>query len=157
MQTSRLFAVVERNEWRHALWIALTGQNILVKEQNKASGSHPYLTLQSFRDITWLTLPVWPDWALFRTLGNFSIPLTTISLPKRTQQHFLSFCLFGCALQNWKRLDALFIISHRRRRCCCCCCCRCCCCCFCWGFILLFLPSKTFLVCLSFLSLLLLL
>ena len=27
-------------------------------------------------------LPVWPDWAIYWTLGNFSKPLATISFPK---------------------------------------------------------------------------
>ena len=29
-----------------------------------------------------LLLPVWPDWAIYWTLGNFSKPLATINLPK---------------------------------------------------------------------------
>ena len=30
------------------------------------------------------TKPVWPDWAIYWTLGNFSKPVATISFPKYT-------------------------------------------------------------------------
>ena len=33
-------------------------------------------------NIKWRKRPVWPDWAIFWTLGNFSKPLATINLPK---------------------------------------------------------------------------
>ena len=35
--------------------------------------------LRSFQHLPW---PVWPDWAIYWTLGNFLKPLATINLPK---------------------------------------------------------------------------
>ena len=37
-----------------------------------------------FGNVTHNYQPVWPDWAIFWTLGNFSKPVATSSLPKST-------------------------------------------------------------------------
>ena len=62
---------------------------------------------------------MWPDWAIFYTLGNFSKPLATISLPKYLTflgnfckgvkiYHFSSEIIFG---QLYRHL-AIFIWAH---------------------------------------------
>ena len=65
------------------------------------------------------TSTVWPDWAIYCTLGNFSKPLATINLPKSPT--FLgNFCEgvkiihFSCEiiLGNFYRHLAIFIWSH---------------------------------------------
>ena len=63
--------------------------------------------------------PVWPDWAIFSTLGNFLKPLATISLPKSLTflgnfwkgvkiYHFSSESFLG----NFYRHLAIFFWSH---------------------------------------------
>ena len=37
------------------------------------------------------SLAVWPDWVIYRTLGNFLKPLATINLPKSTT-FLINFC-----------------------------------------------------------------
>ena len=63
--------------------------------------------------------PVWPDWAIFWTLGNFLKPLATINLPQSPPFlgnfckgvkiiHFSSETILG----NFYRHLAIFIWSH---------------------------------------------
>ena len=58
------------------------------------------------------TLTVWPDWAIYWTLGNFLKPLATINLPKSLKfpgnfcigvksYHFYSEIIFGQLLQTF--------------------------------------------------------
>ena len=71
--------------------------------------------------------PVWPDWAIYWTLGNFLKPMTTIDLPKSPTllgnfckgvkiYHFYSEIILG----NFYRHLAIFFWSHcssPRKRC----------------------------------------
>ena len=63
--------------------------------------------------------PVWPDWAIYWTLGNFSKPLAIINLPKsptflgnfcKGVKSFL--CLVKSFLGNFYRHLTIFIWSH---------------------------------------------
>ena len=63
-----------------------------------------------------LSYPVWPDWAIYWTLGNFLKPLAKINLPKSLK--FLgNFCiaiifLVKSFLGNFYRHLAIFYWSH---------------------------------------------
>ena len=68
---------------------------------------------QWFNSIFWdLLQPVWPDWTIYWTLGNFSKPLATINLPKSLTflgnfckrvkiYHFTSEIIFGQLLKTF--------------------------------------------------------
>ena len=43
---------------------------------------HSYLKVPTTFDSYCPCEPVWPDWAIYWTLGNFSKPFATINLPK---------------------------------------------------------------------------
>ena len=70
------------------------------------------LTRQKLLCITSHQGSVWPDWAIYWTLGNFSKPVATISLPKSPTFlgnfckgvkifHFSSEIIFGQLLQSF--------------------------------------------------------
>ena len=75
----------------------------------------------------WLIPPLWPDWAIFWTLGNFSKPLATVNLPNSPTflgnfcigvkiYHFSSEIFFGQFLQSFGdfflvTLDLMLYIS----------------------------------------------
>ena len=64
------------------------------------------------RESMTVQLAVWPDWAIYWTLGNFSKPLATINLPKSPT--FLGNCHFlvKSFLGNFYGHLAIFFWSH---------------------------------------------
>ena len=48
-----------------------------------------FIQQQSFAAFVLLFLPVWPDWAIYWTLGNFLKPLATNDLPKSLTLFFI--------------------------------------------------------------------
>ena len=66
---------------------------------------------------TWACWTVWPDWAIYWTLGNFSKPVATISLPKSPTGNFVKVSkslifLEKSFLGNFYRQLAIFYWSH---------------------------------------------
>ena len=72
------------------IWIQLLHY---IQKQHIAPWSNPML-LNCTPSVQWsfpLKWAVWPDWAIYWTLGNFSKPLATINLPK-SLTFFGNFC-----------------------------------------------------------------
>ena len=96
---------------------------ILDNFKGKGKQSADTLTyLTNFREM----LSVWPDWAIYLILGNFSKPVGTMSLPKYTTFignfckgvkifHFSSELIFGQLLQTFGNflLVTLDVIAKR--------------------------------------------
>ena len=122
------FGSLWKKERRHRRrWCWHVAQDCGVKFPKSFSRFHisfflPFIAPSSVANI-WQCLsleePVWPDWAIYCTLDNFSKPVATISLPKSPTFldnfckgvkifHFSSEIIF----RNFNRYLATFYWSH---------------------------------------------